>query len=270
MIGTTAETEVLGFAREILAARSDQPLTVIARPECDNRNDEAVEELWDGPSRRFAVEHTRVESFSGQIANNARIERLLQPVKEKLTGGLPGYFLLAVRESETSAARVKFAAAHAEVERLITESAHLVGVGETVTLRSERLPFEMQLTLRHKNKSALILYSEIEGDPKLLRAERFRKAFDKKCPKLSTWARTDRSSVLVLECDDDQNASYISSFEAIHTLLAEGIHRPDIIIYVETDITPWNAYVFKDGNRLGNDAMRNRGGGCLYERGRVR
>jgi len=270
MIGTTAEAEVLGFAREIVAARSAQQLTIVSRPEYDNRNDEAVEELWDGPSRQFAVEHTRIESFPGQIANEARIERLLVPVKEKLTGRLPGYFTLAVRESEMTAARVKFAIAHVEIERLITEAADRVGVGETVTLRSGRLPFEMQLKLRHRNKSALILRSEIEGDPELLRVERFRKAFDEKCPKLARWAGANRSSVLVLECDDYQNASYHTSFEAIQTLLAEGTHKPDVIVYIETDITPWNAYVFKDGDRLGNDAMRNGAGGYLYERGRVR
>jgi hypothetical protein len=128
----------------------------------------------------------------------------------------------------------------------------------------------MRLKLRHRDKSALILYSEIEGDPESLRVERFRKAFDEKCPKLKKWAGEDRISVLVLECSDYQNANSQTSFEAIQILLAEGIHRPDIIVYVETDIWPWNAYVFNDGRVLGNDAMRNRDGRYRYERGRVR
>jgi hypothetical protein len=40
-------------------------------------------------------------------------------------------------------------------------------------------------------------------------------------------------------------------------------------VYVETDASPWRGWVFKDGNRVGFDAMRSEDGGYRYERGRV-
>src|SRR4029078_11329420 len=128
----------------------------------------------------------------------------------------------------------------------------------------------MQLHLRHKNRSGLVLYSNIVGDSETLRLDRFRRAFDEKCPKLAAWAHGGRTSVLVLECDDYQHANFSVSFDAVEEVLKERTDRPDIIVYVETDSAPWSAWVFKDGERLGNDAMRNRDGGYRYERGRVR
>jgi hypothetical protein len=51
------------------------------RPDRDERNLPAVEELWEWATRRYAIERTRVDAFEGQIANQARIVRLLVPVK---------------------------------------------------------------------------------------------------------------------------------------------------------------------------------------------
>lgn len=270
MTSTSLQDEACEFVREIIAARAGEHIAIASRPELDHRSDKAVEQLWDAASRGYAVEHTRVESFERQLANIARVKRLLAPVKETLAGRLPGYYALAVREHETTAARVDFSFAHREVEQLVLGAAARLDVGDTVTLRSERLPFEMQLHLRHKNGSALVLHSDIEGDAETLRVERFRRAFDDKCPKLSTWASGGRTSVLVLESDDVQHANFNVSFEAVEKVLAERTDRPDIIVYVETDASPWSAWVFKDGDRVGNAAMRNRDGGYRYERGRVR
>lgn len=139
MTSTSLQDKVCEFVREIIAARTGELISIASRPDLDRQNDKAVEELWDAPSCGYAVEHTRVESFDGQLANIAKIKRLLSPVKEMLAGRLPGYYVLAVREDQTTAARVGFAFAHREVERLVLEAAERLVVGETVTLRSERL-----------------------------------------------------------------------------------------------------------------------------------
>ena len=270
MIGAVVEAEILQFVREIMSVRTGEPLSIGSRPEMDNRNEKAVEELWEGQSLRYAVEHTRVESFAGQIANIARVTRLLTPVREGLAHRLPGYFELAVREADTTAARVSFAFAHAEIERLIFDACRGMRAGETVTLHSDRLTFDLRLRLRHADHSGLVLQSDIGGDAETLRADRFRRAFDEKWPKLAAWSRDGRLSVLVLECDDFQHANFQNGFTAVERVVPEGVHRPDIIVYVETDAAPWSAWVFKDGDRLGNAAMRTHHGGYRYERGRVR
>src|SRR5437867_276970 len=97
---------VCTFVRDILAARTNENIEISARPDRDQRNIPAVEELWESPTHRYAVEHTRVEAFEGQIANQAKLLRLLVPVKLALADHLPGYFALSVREAEMSAGRI--------------------------------------------------------------------------------------------------------------------------------------------------------------------
>src|SRR5712672_2247524 len=89
MIGAVVEAEILQFVREIISVRAGEPLSVGSRPEMDNRNAKAVEELWEGQSVRYAVEHTRVESFAGQIAKcvtraTRRRDRVVSPDRLRL------------------------------------------------------------------------------------------------------------------------------------------------------------------------------------------
>ena len=123
-----------------------------------------------------------------------------------LAGQLPGRFALAVRETETSAARVNFAIPHQQVARLVLEAVDPLKVGATITLGSKVLPFELRLHLRFKEESRLILYTDIEGDPVELRLERVRRTLDAKCPKLATWGRAGRTSILIVEVDDIQHS----------------------------------------------------------------
>lgn len=258
------------FVREILAARTGLPIGLTHRPDRDRRDIKAVEELWESENRRYAVEHTLIESFDGQLANIARIERLLVPVKQALAGRLPGRFALAVREAETSAARVDFAAAHQEIVRLVLGAVDSLEVGDTVTLTSALLPFELRLHFRFRNDSVLVLYTDIEGDPDQLRLERVRRALDAKCPKLARWASDGRTSVLILEADDIQHSNCAVVFQATKTALAERNDQPDILVLVETDASPWSGWVLKEGVLLGADVPRSRDGDYRYEQGRVR
>ena len=115
------QDQVCEFVREIVTARIGEAIALTGRPDRDHRDIKAVEELWESTHHRFAVEHTVIESFSGQLANIAKIERLLVPVKDMLAGRLPGRFALAVRETDTAAARIDFTEAHREVARLYSK-----------------------------------------------------------------------------------------------------------------------------------------------------
>ena len=54
-----------------------------------DRSIPVVEELWESPSHRYPVEHTCLESYSGQIENDAKLRGLLVPVREFLIGRFP-------------------------------------------------------------------------------------------------------------------------------------------------------------------------------------
>ena len=160
--------------------------------------------------------------------------------------------------------------AHREVARLILETADRLNVGETVTLASKLLPFELRLHLRFKEDSRLILYTDIEGNPEELRLERVRRALAAKCPKLANWARERRTSILIIEADDIQHSNVFVVYEAVARALRERSDQPDIVVLVETDGHPWSGWILKEGDLLGDDVPPNRDAGHLYERGRVR
>jgi hypothetical protein len=260
---------VCAFVRDIIAARTNEKIEISARPDRDERNIPAVEELWESPTRRYAVEHTRVEAFEGQIANQARILRLLVPVKLALAEHLPGYFGLSVREAEMSAARIDVKAVRLEVARLVLEAAGRVPVGEVVTLRSDKLSFQLQLYLRHKDSSNLILYTDIEGDPEARRLQRIRRALDGKCPKLAMWTNDGRTSVLALESNDIQLSNAFVISDAVQQTLRERNDQPHIVALVETDITPMSGWMLKEGDCYGDDVPVLNGGYC-YTEGQIR
>ena len=83
---TKAQDAVCAFAREILTARTGEAIEVTDRPEAVYRTIPVVEELWASSSHRYAVEHTRLESFDGQIGNEARFSRLMVPVRGRSQG----------------------------------------------------------------------------------------------------------------------------------------------------------------------------------------
>jgi len=254
------------FVRDVLERRTGETIVISARPERERRNEPVVEELWDGATRSYAVEHTHVESFGGQIANIERLKRLLTPVREKLRGSLPGYFVLTVREEDTRRAHIAYTLAKEEVERLILEAASTLSVGSSTLLQSTALPFSLGLRLRHTRSSGLVLQSLIDGDTDELLFERYRRAFDEKCPKLFRWAQGGRRSVLVLESDDPQHANVAAAMAVVNRLLNQRTDAPDIIVYVETEV-PWYAWVLKDGALVGDDAMRTSDSNYAYERG---
>jgi hypothetical protein len=250
---------VCRFARGILAARTGETIEVTARPELDNPGVPAVEELWASPTRRYAVEHTRIESYPGQIRNDARLGRLLGPVRSMLAGRLPGTFVLAVDVGEAVKARLPYAAAQHEIVRLALEAAPGLRIGEACRLQSPLLPFEIQVKCRRRRGSRLGIRCVVFGDGPALRLDRVRRAFDDKCPKLAAWAGKDAVALLILEADDIQLSNVFLVSDAVQTVIAERSDLPDVIVFVETDMSPMEGWVLKDGAHVGDAVPRPNG-----------
>jgi hypothetical protein len=254
---TDLQDAVCSFVREILTARTGEAITVTERPELVNRSIPAVEELWESASHRYAVEHTRLESYSGQIENEAKLRQLILPVREFLIGRLPGSHVLAVRVSETQAARIKYAEAHEEIIALTLEAASKLKDGETVLLPSTKLPFTVQLHRRHGNSDAshVAVHCLIEGDDEGLRLQRMQRALNDKCPKLAAWTGDGRTSVLVLEANDIQLSNAFVAFDAFKQAIVDRNDQPDVVVFVETDGSPMFGWMFKEADRFGDDVQ---------------
>jgi hypothetical protein len=267
---TDLQDIVCTFVRQILAYRSGEPIAVTARPDLTNRSIPAVEELWESASHRYAVEHTRLESYDGQIENEAKLRRLTLPVREFLVGRLRGSHVLTVRISETQAARVKFEDAHREIIELTLQAAPKLKDEETIVLPSTRLPFTVQLHRRHGNSgSHVAVHCLIEGEGEDLRLQRMRRALNDKCPKLSAWSADGRTSILILEANDIQLSNASLAFHAFRDAVTERSDQPDVVVFVETDGSPMYGWIFKEGAHLGDNVPMPHGHRC-YTEGQIR
>jgi hypothetical protein len=262
------QDEVCTFVREIVAARTGELVTLASRPELEDRASKTVEEVWASPNRAYAIEHTRIEAFEQQIGSNRQLTRLLGPLRQSLAGKLPGTFVLAVQSAEAMAARVRYKAAQDEAVRLVLEAVPGMAVGAAVTLRSDQLQFTLELWRRHEDGSKVVLRHLIEGDEDPQRLQRIRVAFDRKLPKLLAWSSEGRETVLALESDDPFHSNYQNIFRAVATVVRERPAAPDIIVLVETDVSPWSAWVFKEGVHLADEPPLSHGV-LHYERGAV-
>ena len=81
----------------ILESREGSRPTEIRSPEVDGQG-APVELVAKLGSRQFALEHTRVEAYEGQLEGGVHFENLLGPVAEKLSGLVPdsGFYELNV------------------------------------------------------------------------------------------------------------------------------------------------------------------------------
>lgn len=257
------------FVREIVAARTGEDVVVTDRPEDIHRRVPAVEELWASSSRAYAVEHTRVESFEGQIGTAARLRMLLEPLPAIVADRIPGTYVFSVSNAGASALRLPYRNAQDEIVRLVVTAAPAIKVGERVALQSDALPLGMWLHRRDAGRSRLFLRTAIEGDQDELRLERITRALDQKIPKLLAWAASGRTSVLILESDDIQLANAFSIWSATQRALAGRRETPDIIVLVETDTAPMNGWVLKEGDLTGDGVPVLNGGRCYVE-GQIR
>ena len=95
------EDPVCGVVIETLEKTFGERLTVTERPERNNRRTPSVELVCKSASRSFAIEHTRLESHEGQIADGKAFVELLEPLEIELKGKLPGRFSLTVETGAT-------------------------------------------------------------------------------------------------------------------------------------------------------------------------
>ncbi|MFQ5741471.1 MAG: hypothetical protein ACE5JX_20940 [Acidobacteriota bacterium] len=219
------------------------------------RDRPAVEWVFDTPTARFAVEHTRIESFPKQIGEGKRFAQLLGPLETELAGKLPGAFFLIVDVGTAKAPSGQ----HAELRKALSEwilakGAALDPEEQTgphgnckITESPPGVPFEVTLHRDSNYDSRLFIIQNLTGDLESLRRDRIREALSRKCPKLLEAQRGGRVSVLILESDDIALANQVAIAEATVEELAARSDAPDVVIWARTSTQPWKAWLIKEG-----------------------
>ncbi len=255
------EQRLCGAVIRLLAERTGEPIIKAEPVDTVVRNRPAVEWIYETPSYRFAVEHTRIESFPNQIADGKQFSQLLGPLETELAGQLPGAFFLVV---DVGAAWAP-SAIHAGVRKALAKWI-LANAGELdpeektgpsgkcdITATPPGVPFKVTLHRDCDYESRLFIIQGLLGDLQNLRRERIAEALARKCPKLQAARNDGCVSVLILESNDVALANRSVVAEATVAVLAQRNDAPDVVIWARTSTIPWKCSFIKDGQKLYTD-----------------
>src|SRR5262245_5069458 len=236
----TNEATACDVVRRVIEQRRGEPLRISGTTDKTIRNAQAVEYTWDAPTSRYVVEHTRIESFPGQLFDDSLFKTVFEPLEAALSGRVPGRFLLSVDVGSVQGLRVKDRSRlQSAIAAWVLQNAsgldgELESEGEgvnTITARPVDVPFDV--TLSRSRKSGSLLHVARHAPPSLEqeRLSRIRTALDRKCPKLhAVKVAEGRTSVLVLESNDIALANRCDIADALDTALAaRGSDAPDEI-----------------------------------------
>ena len=239
------EGPVCDFVRRILSAESDTGLEITDYPDREDRSGKSVEQRWASKTHRFAIEHTLVESFVGQLTDDAKFVKLIAPIEEMLAGRLPGTYGLGVDVGASTDARLRYDEAQKQICAAVLEAAPDLPVGKALTLKIENIPFSVHL-FRRSRDGAKILVRRFVSDVEASRLDRVRRALADKCPKLSAARQDGRLSILALESNDIALANYNVVGLAVQQALQDRNDAPDLVIVVETDGGPFYGWVIRN------------------------
>jgi hypothetical protein len=243
------EEAVCDFVRRIISSATGTAVETTDYPDREDRSGKKVEQLWASKTHRFAIEHTLLESFVGQITDDAKFVKLIAPIEGMLAGQLPGTYTLGVDVGVSTDARLRFDEAQKRICTAVLGAAPDLPIGKAVTLKIESVPFSVHLFRRSKEGSK-ILVRRFVSDVEASRLERVRRALADKCPKLLA-ARTDgRFSILALESNDIALANFNVVGLAIKEALKERDDPPDLVMLVETDGGPFYGWVIRNETRI--------------------
>ena len=224
----------------------------------DDKVGSPVEYVFDLNDKTYAMEHTVVEAFQGQIQTDVEFGLFVTPITDALDYQLPtpGAYRLYFPIHPSKGIKTKrLAKVQAKIIEWVEASA-----AELYSECLEQPPHQEKPRdhggFREKTIEGveLLLYrkigwempNEVQGrlfpirfapqEYENLRRERLKITMSKKLPKLQSWKIDGAHSVLVLENRDIAISSHVSILEAAEHALEGRADRPDEVWLVDTTI----------------------------------
>jgi hypothetical protein len=241
-----------------------------------------VEYVFDLGGVQYAIEHTIVEAFAGQIHTGVDFGSFIEPIAAALDHHMPppGRFVLvfAINPSKGMKPREITAAQQAVIAWVEEEAAELHDecpeqpskIRKPGGFRNERKATiaGIDLTLQRETHWAepetvhgrLFIQRFAPKDYETLRAQRIEKAMTKKLPKLKVWKDGGARTILVLENGDISLSNHVAILEAAEIALAGRADGPGELWLVDTTIdSQWTAWcLIRDGVSFPDEDTQNR------------
>jgi hypothetical protein len=222
----------------------------------------------------YALEHTLIEAFAGQIHMDNEFGQLIGPVIDELSGNLPGpavYHLYCPINARVGNSARKLEQIRNDFIEWIRNHAQRLhernpeeptrdkwphGICEDYQAKPPGFPYEVMLRREAHWSRSSMHYGVLQPSrfaPENVedkRADRLQKALDAKCPKLLRCKEEGARSVLILEDVDISLTNYVLIQDALENLLKEPINLPDEIYLVETSVATWEVRALKIGEDI--------------------
>jgi hypothetical protein len=225
-------------------------------------------------AQNYAIEHTEIEAFARQIHTGEEFGQFIGPVREEVSGTLPGpavyslYFpidtRLRAKPQQMEDIRRDFIAwirehatrLHENNPERLARNRKPHGIREHYRARPPGFPYEVTLVREtHWSQSGrhdgVLLVSRIApGDVEEQRALRLRRALDRKCPKLQLCKAEGARTVLVLEDADISLSNHALIGDGLAAAFEGRADLPDEIYLVETALDTWTTWCMKRDDDL--------------------
>ena len=262
------EGKVCDAVVRCIEQRTGETRTAIRRPEKVGIDPPVDLRLRLG-AREYAIEHTRIEAFPGQVRTDAEYVQLIVTVIDEVSGTLPGpahYELLlpmnthlGVKTAELDRRRRGLIAwVRAKAQYMYEKNLDRLSRDhktprflDCVETKPPSFPYAVRLCVRPsrpRSEPGILRsarYAPNDEELEASRADRLRQALRRKCPKLMRCKEDGARTVLVLESDDLALTNHVLVGEPLVRLLAECAGLPDEIYLVETDLDPWTVHCMK-------------------------
>jgi hypothetical protein len=220
-------------------------------------------------AQNYAIEHTRIEAFEGQIRRVEKLNRFINPVIDELSEKLPGpavydlYFpdegWLGVNANELDEIRDDFIewvrkhAQHLHEKNPDRPTREQNPDGFCEQYRGTPPEFPCEVTLQreahwsHSSQHDGVLFVSLVAPKNVeaLRADRLRRALERKCPKLQGCKEDGARTVLVLEDGDIFLSNRALIRDQLARLLEDHADLPDEIYLVKTPLNRWTVRLMK-------------------------
>jgi hypothetical protein len=216
--------------------------------------------------QKYALEHTKVETFEGQIYTGVKFANLIAPITAALDHHMPppGMYYLALPidpSRELKANKIPPQVQAAIIEWVKTRAAELHSECPEQPTKSDK-PKGHTNSRKDTVAGIEVLLTRVTGwwifdnangrllparfSPKVyeaLRLQRLKRAMDKKLPNLQSWKNGGARSVLVLENGDMALSNHMNILDAAEDALKGRPDQPDEVWLVDTaHETEWTVW----------------------------
>lgn len=258
---------------KLLEQETGQRRADVRHPEIDGRGPPVDLRLKLG-GQEYAIEHTQIEAFEGQIRTAEEFGRVITPVTEELSGTLPGpavYYLHFPLDARLGIKAGKLDGVRRSLVEWVQEQAQRLHDKNPDRPTREKNPsgfkdchegvppgFPYSVTLHRKahwahsvrHDGVLVVSRIAPEDVEKLRKPRLQQALDRKLPKLYDCKQEGARTVLVLEDGDIALTDYVRVSQVLSELLIECTKPADQIYLVETITNVWAVRRLKDGDGI--------------------